>query len=99
MSRNKKPRPTHKRGNRENPQDKAYNRCIRTLMFKMQRDPCPVEYAEHVELITLSAMEAITHGHGTKAEWDSIAISLNQGWILAKNGIGAEAIPALEEAQ
>ncbi len=55
--------------------------------------------AGEFELIVLSALEAVTHGHGTRREWDSIANALNQAWTLAHNGIGAEMIPTLSAAQ
>ncbi len=99
MSKQKKPRPTHKRGNRPNVEAKAYDRCVNKILWRARQEQCPDEYIERIDLLTLSAVEAITHGHGTKAEWDSVALTLNQAWILAKQGIGPEAIPVLEEAQ
>ena len=55
--------------------------------------------AGELEMVALTALDAVAHGHGTRREWDSIARCLNHSWTLARQGIGGEAIPTLVRAQ
>ncbi|AHN77417.1 hypothetical protein DA70_09655 [Pandoraea pnomenusa] len=51
-------------------------------------------------MVVLSAFDAVVvHGLGTRREWDCLARALNHSWVLASNGIGAEASPVLLRAQ
>ena len=55
--------------------------------------------AGELELVVLSALEAISHGHGTPNEWNSVARAINHSWTLANQGIGSEVIGPLAEAE
>lgn len=55
--------------------------------------------AGELEMVAFTALDAVTHGHGTSREWDCLSRCLNQSWTLAHQGIGAESIPMLTCAQ
>ncbi|WP_150587017.1 hypothetical protein [Pandoraea communis] len=70
------------------------------MRASIAREPVTDEYAGELEMVVLSAFDAVVvHGHGTRREWDCLARALNHSWVLASNGIGAEAAPVLERAK
>jgi hypothetical protein len=56
------------------------------------------EFSDELEIAALAALDAVTRGHGTKDQWDTLANCLNHGWLLAKAGLGSEARDAFNEA-
>lgn len=66
---------------------------------RVERSPVADAFAAEFEMAALTALDAITRGHGNKSSWDTLANCLNHGWILAKAGIGFEARSAFSSAQ
>lgn len=92
-----KPKP--KRDKKYNPRSIDRNACITAITrAKILREPVNDDFAGSLEIIVLSALDTVMRGYGTRSEWDSIANALNQAWLLASGGVGAEGIPALELA-
>jgi hypothetical protein len=66
---------------------------------RVERTPVAEVFAAEFEMAALTAIDAITRGHGEKSQWDTLANCLNHGWLLAKGGIGFEAREAFVAAQ
>jgi hypothetical protein len=66
---------------------------------RVERSPVAEAFASEFEMAALTSLDAVTRGHGTKSQWDTLANCLNHGWLLAKGGIGFEAQPAFASAQ
>jgi hypothetical protein len=94
MSRNKKPRKPYR------PKAAAPFAGISLLMgAQIAKDPMTDSDASELEIVALTALDAIAHGHGTRREWDALTRCINQSWTLANRDIGAEAIPVLLRAK
>jgi hypothetical protein len=52
-----------------------------------------------LQIRELSAVESITHGHGTVQDWRDLADVINLCETAAKMGIGPESLPACAKAQ
>ena len=50
-------------------------------------------------MLEYSALEAITKGQGTVADWRTLVDILNISEMMGKNGIGPEVLPICEKAQ
>jgi hypothetical protein len=71
--------------------------AINKLMAaKVEKEPVTDEYAAVLEIRAYTALDAITRGHGGKPQWDLIARCLNQAWLFAKGGLGAEVKDVLD---
>ena len=93
MSRNKKPRKRYV----PRPCGSGVPLVMRAAIA---REPVTEEYAGELEIVALTAFDAVViHGQGSRREWDCLARTLNHAWVLASNGIGAEATQVLERAQ
>jgi hypothetical protein len=93
MSANRKPRKAY-RPKRINP-----NACMIALeRFKVLRQDVNEAFAGEFEMAALTALDAVTRGHGQKSQWDTLANCLNHGWILARAGIGGEAREVFHQA-
>ena len=57
------------------------------------------EDAGELEVVVLTALEEMRKGTGTPNEWNSVARGINHAWTLAKNGIGEQALPAIDDAE
>jgi hypothetical protein len=57
------------------------------------------ESLDHLQLRELSALESITHGHGTVQDWRDLADVTNLCETAAKMGVGIESLPACTKAQ
>jgi hypothetical protein len=66
---------------------------------RIERQPVADVFAAEFEMAALTALDAVTSGHGQKSQWDTLANCLNHGWIMAKAGIGFEARAAFVAAQ
>lgn len=71
----------------------------RLMGAQIANEPMTDADAGELEIAVLTSLDAVTRGHGTTREWDSLARCINQSWTLANKGIGAEMIPLLIEAQ
>jgi hypothetical protein len=58
---------------------------------RVLRRPVDDEYAAEFEMAALTSLDTITRGYGAKTQWDVLANCLNQAWLLARAGHGAEA--------
>lgn len=54
---------------------------------------------DKLRLTELSALEAMTKGQGTVADWRTLVDVLNLAEMFAKEGIGGEVLPICEKAQ
>jgi len=50
-------------------------------------------------MLEYSALEAITKGQGTVADWRTLVDVLNLSEMMGKNGVGPEVLPICEKAQ
>jgi len=50
-------------------------------------------------MLEYSALEAITKGNGTVADWRTLVDVLNLSEMMGKNGVGPEVLPICEKAQ
>ena len=50
-------------------------------------------------MLEYSALEAITKGQGTVADWRTLVDILNISEMMGKNGVGPEVLPICEKAQ
>lgn len=66
--------------------------------FKVLRTEVNDAFAGEFEMAALTALDTITRGYGAKSQWDTLANCLNQAWLLAKGGLGAEALDAMNDA-
>lgn len=86
MAANRKPRKAY-RPRMVNP-----NACLIAIeRTRVLRKPVDEEYAAEFEMAALTSLDAITRGYGEKPQWDVLANCLNQAWLLARAGHGAEA--------
>ena len=51
-----------------------------------------------VNIVNHDALYAITHGTGTKSEWDAIAALLNTSFVLCQSGFGEEHMEDVRKA-
>jgi len=73
--------------------------CLLALQrYGVRKQPVDDEFAAPLEIAAYTALDTITRGHGDKAQWDLLARCLNQSWLLAKGGLGAEAKQTLDES-
>lgn len=71
--------------------------CLVALQrYSVRQQPVDDEFASPLEIAAYTALDTITRGHGGKSQWDLLARCLNQSWLLAKGGLGAEAKEALD---
>jgi hypothetical protein len=54
---------------------------------------------DKLRMLEYSALEAITKGHGTVADWRTLVDVLNLSEMMGKNGVGPEVLPICEKAQ
>jgi hypothetical protein len=54
---------------------------------------------DKLRMLEYSALEAITKGQGTVADWRTLVDILNISEMMGKNGIGPEVLPICEKAQ
>jgi hypothetical protein len=54
---------------------------------------------DKLRMLEYSALEAITKGQGTVADWRTLVDVLNLAEMMGKNGVGPEALPICEKAQ
>jgi len=57
------------------------------------------ERLDKLRLLEYSALEAITKGSGTIADWRTLVDVLNLSEMMGKNGVGPEVLPICEKAQ
>jgi hypothetical protein len=73
--------------------------CLLALQrYSVRQQPVDDEFAAPLEIAAYTALDTITRGHGGKSQWDILARCLNQSWLLAKGGLGAEAKQTLDES-
>ena len=54
---------------------------------------------DKLRMLEYSALEAITKGQGTVADWRTLVDILNISEMMGKNGVGPEVLPICEKAQ
>jgi hypothetical protein len=54
---------------------------------------------DKLRMLEYSALEAITKGQGTVADWRTLVDVLNLAEMMGKNGVGPEVLPICEKAQ
>ena len=54
---------------------------------------------DKLRMLEYSALEAITKGQGTVADWRTLVDVLNLSEMMGKNGVGPEVLPICEKAQ
>ena len=54
---------------------------------------------DKLRILEYSALEAITKGQGTVADWRTLVDILNISEMMGKNGVGPEVLPICEKAQ
>ena len=54
---------------------------------------------DKLRILEYSALEAITKGQGTVADWRTLVDMLNISEMMGKNGVGPEVLPICEKAQ
>jgi hypothetical protein len=54
---------------------------------------------DKLRMLEYSALEAITKGNGTVADWRTLVDVLNLSEMMGKNGVGPEVLPICEKAQ
>ena len=54
---------------------------------------------DKLRMLEYSALEAITKGQGTVADWRALVDVLNLAEMMGKNGVGPEVLPICEKAQ
>ncbi len=57
------------------------------------------ERLDKLRLLEYSALEAITKGSGTIADWRTLVDVLNLSEMMGKNGVGPEVLPICQKAQ
>jgi hypothetical protein len=93
MSKSQKPRKAY-RPRMVNP-----NACMIALeRFKVLRQDVNEAFAGEFEMAALTSLDAVTRGYGQKSQWDTLANCLNQAWLFAKGGLGAEALDTFDAA-
>lgn len=81
------------------PRPVKLNACTAALeRNRIMKQAVTGEFSDELEIAALAAVDAVTRGHGTKDQWDTLANCLNHGWLLAKAGLGAEAREAFNDA-
>ena len=94
MSRNKKPRNKTYR-----PRAVGREGGLPAIATKIvNRMPLTEQTAQALEGAAWTALQAIVDGHGTGAEWNSLAGALNHSKGLAERGYGANIIPEIDAA-
>lgn len=94
MAANRKPRKAYR--------PRLVNKCASLIAIeraRIEREPVAEVFAAEFEMAALTAIDAVTRGHGNKSSWDTLANCLNHGWLLARGGIGFEAQKAFAAAQ
>jgi hypothetical protein len=59
----------------------------------------PRQTLDKLRFTEYAALDAITRGMGTVADWRTLVDVLNLSEMMAKNGIGPEVLPVCEKAQ
>jgi hypothetical protein len=54
---------------------------------------------DKLRMLEYSALEAITKGNGTVADWRTLVDVLNLSEMMGKNGVGPEVLPICQKAQ
>jgi hypothetical protein len=54
---------------------------------------------DKLRMLEYSALEAITKGQGTVADWRTLVDVLNLSEMMGKNGVGPEVLPICQKAQ
>ena len=54
---------------------------------------------DKLRMLEYSALEAITKGQGTVADWRTLVDVLNLSEMMGKNGVGPEVLPVCQTAQ
>lgn len=81
------------------PRPVKLNACTAALeRNRIMKESVTSQFSDDLELAAMTALDAVTRGHGTKDQWDTLANCLNHGWLLAKAGLGAEARDAFNSA-
>ncbi|MDN7490559.1 hypothetical protein QZM35_22875 [Burkholderia sp. AU45274] len=66
--------------------------CLMTIeRNRIMKQAVTEDFSDEFEMAALTALDAVTRGHGTKDQWDVVANCLNHGWLLARAGLGSEA--------
>lgn len=93
MSKSQKPRKAYR------PKGINPNACLIALeRFKVLRQDVNDAFAGEFEMAALTALDTVTRGYGAKPQWDTLANCLNQAWLFAKGGLGAEALETFNAA-
>lgn len=93
MSRSQKPRKAYR------PKGINPNACMIALQrFRVLRQDVNDAFASEFEMAALTSLDAVTRGYGEKSQWDTLANCLNQAWLFAKGGLGAEALETFNAA-
>lgn len=61
--------------------------------------PLAVDERRNVKLAALSALSAMTLGHGTRIHWNTLALALNVAMVLCELGVRPQGAQVTESAQ
>lgn len=93
VSKNRKPRKAYR------PRLVNNQACLIAIeRARVERSPVADVFAAEFEMAALTSLDAVTRGYGEKSQWDTLANCLNQAWLFAKGGLGAEALDTFNAA-